>query len=267
MAKIEFKITGDWDKMAKALDPERFKANLEANLSRATSFNGMMVVGEIRRRIKAKKYASNAALTVLIKKSSTPLVNDGDLFGAITSQTIDAYSTFVGILRTASTGEGKPLTNLAELLHSGATIQVTEHMRNMFILLSEVGQGKREASELTGRAAEIAAALGPRIKQIKPLRPSTTHIAIPPRPFLTSVLYDPLIHKKCQKNWQKAVEAAFRDQASGSSSKGGGISSSSAKAAVPAKKGKPTKQPSNRSAAARKGWKTRQAKQAKKQGG
>lgn len=261
--KIEFKLTGAWKQMAAALDPKRLQENLDANISRATQFNGMMVAGEIRKRIKARKYAKNAPLTTLIKKSSTPLVDDADLFGAVTSQTLDKYTVFVGVLRSATTSEGKPMVNLAELLHNGGQLPVTEHMRNMFILLSEVGQGKRDVSTLEGRVAEIAKALGKRISQIKPLKASTRYIVIPPRPFLLSVLDDPIIHKRCERNWRKAVDAAFRDQASGSPAKGG-APSSTARAAVP-RKTKPPKPKANRSEAAKNGHRTRRANKAKKQ--
>lgn len=262
-SKVEFKMVGDWRKMASALDSKRFEANLEANLGRATAFNGMMMAGEIRRRIKSRKYAKNSPLTILLKKSSTPLVDDGDLFGAVTSQSLDKYSVFIGILRSTMGDNGKPLVNLAELLHNGGVIPVTEHMRNMFILLSEVGQGKRDVSTLEGRVADMAKALGPRIKNIKALRASTTHIKIPARPFLTDVLKDPAMLKKCEMNWRKAVQATMRDQAQSTSK--GGSSDAAAKVADQTRKGsKPAKSPANRSEAARRGWKTRRSRSAEK---
>lgn len=263
--RIEFKLKGDWAKMAAALDPKRFQANLDANLGKATKFNGMMVAGEVRKRIKSRKYAKNAPLTVLIKKSSTPLVNDGDLFQAITFQAVDKYTVFVGVLRSAVSSDGQSLTNLAEFLHEGGNIAVTETMRNMFQLLAEVGAGTREVSTLEGRTAELAKALGSRIKQIKPLKPTTKHIVVPPRPFLKDVLNDPVVLKKCQRNWERAAQAAFKDQASGSSSKGGSPSTA-AKASMPSKRPpKAKKSPANRSEAARRGWKTRRARKAKEQ--
>lgn len=264
MGKIELKMTGDWKRMAAALDPKRFEANLQANIHKATKFNGMMVRAEVRRRIKGRKYEANAPLTVLVKRSSTPLVDDGDLFGAVTSKDIDAYSVFVGILRSATSKDGRSLTNIAEFLHSGGNIPVTEAMRGMFILLSEVGQGKREVASLEGRAAEMAKALKGRIKNIHPLKQSTKFIVVPPRPFLTSVLEDPIVLKRCEKNWRKAAMAAFKDQASGKTGKGG-ATSGKGKAGVPPKKAKQTtsKKARDRSAAAKKGWANRRAKQQK----
>jgi hypothetical protein len=268
VAKVELKMTGEWKRMAAAMDSKRFEKNLEANINKATIFNGLMVAGEIRRRIKARKYAKNSELTVLIKRSSTPLIDDADLWGSVTSKNISAYAVFVGVLRTTLAPNGRPMVNLAEFLHSGGAFPVTEHMRNLFILLSEVGQGKRDKSTLTGRAAELAKALGKRIEQIKPLKPSTTHIVVPPRPFLTDVLNDARILKKCEANWRKAAQAAMKDQASGSPGKGGSPGAS-AEASNPDKKsasspggGKPSKSPANRSEAAKRGWQTRRSKAA-----
>ncbi len=268
--KVELKMTGDWARMAAALDPKRFQANLDANIGKATRFNGMMVAAEVRKRIKGRKYAANSPLTILIKKSSTPLVNDGDLFGAVTSKNLDAYSVFVGILRSAMSADGKSLVNIAEFLHNGGSIPVTEAMRNMFMMLWEVGQGKRERSTLEGRAAELANALKGRIKQIKPIKPTTKFIVVPPRPFLSDVLKDPTVLKRCENNWRKAADATFKAQASGSSSKGG-APGTVAKGSVPPKKvrgggSKAPRKTRNRSEAARKGWKTRKAKAGAKNG-
>jgi hypothetical protein len=266
--RVELKLTG-FKQFGAALDHKRFQANLEANIGKATVMNGMMVASEIRKRIKGRRYAANAPLTVLIKKSSTPLVDDADLFGAVTSKNLGKYSVFVGILRSAVSDDGRSMVNLAELLHNGGMIPVTEAMRGMFIILYEVGQGKREASSLEGRTAVLAKALGSRIKHIRPLKPSTKYITIPPRPFITSVLRDPIVHKRCERNWNNAVRAAFKDQASGSSQKGGAPSGETRAATPPqnapasarSRGKKPPKPRANRSEAARRGWETRRKKQ------
>lgn len=217
MALKPFRLSIDfdkgWQKMAAALDPETFRANLETNIGKATSMNGMMFRAEIRKRIKTRRYQSNSPFTILLKKSSTPLINDGDLFGAVTSRRLDAYSVFIGVLRGTVDSDGKSIVNLAELLHNGGTIPVTEGMRNMFIMLWQVGQGKRDPATLDGRAAEMAKALGKNIRNIKPLKDSTKSIHIPPRPFLASVFNDPAMHKKARANWEKAVKATFKAQA------------------------------------------------------
>lgn len=257
---VDLKLIGQWKRMAAAVDAKRFQENLEANLNKATAFNGMMVAGEIRRRIKARKYAKNSPLTVLIKGSSTPLIDDGDLWGAVTSKNLNSFTVFVGLLRSSIASDGHSIINIAEFLHQGGTIPVTEHMRNMFILLAEVGEGKRERSTLEGRVAEIAKALGRRIKDIKPLRPETTHLVIKPRPFLRDVLDDPTIHKKCQDNWRKAALAAFKAQAASTATPQSPVAQAADPTRGPSKTSSKAKTPADRSEAARRGWKTRRAK-------
>jgi len=252
--KIRMRMTGDWKRMAAAVDQKRFQANLEANISKATMFNGMMMQAEIRRRIKSRRYASNSPMTVALKKSSTPLIDDGDLWGSVTTKNLSAYSVFVGVLASKMASDGKPMVNLANFLHSGGIIPITEHMRNLWIVLSEVGQGKRPMSYLTGRAAEIAKALGRRLKNIKPFKRSTTHIVVKPRPFLSSVLNDSRMLKKCEANWRKAIQAAMKDQASGNPARGGSPANKSDPVAASTRT---KKAPANRSEAARRGWQTR----------
>lgn len=262
--KIQLKLDAGWQKMASAMDPKRFKANMDANMNKATQFNGLLILQAIRQRVKARKYAKNAALTILIKKSSVPLIDDADLWGAVTTKNINAYTLFVGVLRTTMGPDGKPLTSLVEFLHEGGSIQVTDKMRNMFILLSEVGQGKRDIATLEGRTAEIAKALGSRISQIKPLKAGTTAIVVPPRPFIGDVINDPSIKQKCTNNWIKAAKAAVHDQAQGSSSKPAPAPESGAttpgKGSSPSSGGGKTKSPADRSEAARRGWATRRSR-------
>lgn len=210
MARISLDLKGGWDKFTNRVDQAHFKNRLETNLGKATQYNGMVIRREIRKNIRSKKYEKNAALTSLIKGSTTPLIDAGDLWGAITTKNVDAYTLFIGVLKSTTTKRGMPMVNLVQLLHEGGTLQVTEHMRNMFILLAEVGEGKRDISTLEGRTLEIAKSLGDRISQIKPLKPTTTHIVIPPRPFIADVLKDKAILKKCEDNWRKAVDAALR---------------------------------------------------------
>lgn len=266
--KVTLRLTGNWKRMGAAVDAKRFQNNLEANISKATAFNGMMMQSEIRRRIKAKRYEKNSPMTIALKKASTPLIDDGDLWGSVTTKNLSAYTVFVGVLASKMSSDGKPMVNLANFLHSGGAIPITEHMRNLWIVLSEVGQGKRPKSYLTGRAAEIAKALGRRIKNIKPFKPSTTHVVIPPRPFLASVLEDPKMLKKCEANWKKAIAAAMKDQASGESAKGGSPAKVTDPVAASGGKnpggGTGKKGPANRSEAARRGWQTRRKKQAAK---
>lgn len=270
MAKpAEFRLVGDWRKFARAIDPDRLGPALEANLKKATIVNAMYVIAEIRRRIKRRAYERNSALTVLIKRSSAPLVDDGDMFNAFTYQVINPTTVFVGILRTSRDSSGQNLANVAELLHEGGAVQVTEAMRNMFSLLASVASGERSKGELTGRAADLAARLKDRIKQIKPLKESTKALVIPPRPFFRAVFKDPKVLKKVRKTWEKAVQDTLKEQAVAAPPGPGPASKAGSRSSAPAGGSKAPKAPkprANRSEAAKKGWKARREKAAKAKG-
>jgi hypothetical protein len=261
----EFRLTGHWRKFARAIDPDRVGPALERNLQKATIVNAMYVISEIRRRIKRRAYERNSAFTVLLKRSSTPLVDDSDLFNAVTHQVVSPTAVFVGVFRTARDEDGKSLANLAELLHEGGVIQVTTAMRNMFALLAAVGSGEVSKSELTGRAAEIAARLKGRIKQMKPLKDSTRALVIPPRPFLRAVFKDPKVLKRVRKTWEKAVQDTLQGEAAAAPPGAAPPHSRASRAPGGASRvPKAPKPRANRSEAAKRGWAKRRAKAAQK---
>lgn len=207
-ASAKFEIKGDWEKLEKSLDPNAFKQRLENEIRQATKLNAQIVQKRIRAKIRGNKYSPNAALTILVKSSSKPLVDDGDLFQAITHKVIDDKTAFVGVLK-ATTIDGQKATDIALALHEGAKIQVTESMRNLFWLLWRVGQGIVDPGGVDGRAAELVKRLGERISSIRPIGKGTSVIVIPPRPFLVSVLQDKQVLSVIRKNWEDAVQKAI----------------------------------------------------------
>ena len=83
--------------------------------------------------------------------------------------------------------KGHRKSKLAELVHDGATIPVTEAMRTMFRLLWQASEGKFDPQKLTGRAAALW-----KVKQSGwlPLKDDTEHIVIVERPFMSLAFQD-----------------------------------------------------------------------------
>lgn len=221
---------GDWQKMRALLNPTKFQAALKKNIRRATEINALIILKEIRKRVQEGGYSANAALTVLIKGSSKPLVGTGDdeLFKAVTHEMVNDFSAFIGVLKSARGKSGEPMVDVAAVIHEGMTIKVTDKMRGLFIALADATRpperkwdkdpatgrftsrtATRKETPLTGRAKEIFDQIKGR-GQVKPLKPSTTQIVIPPRPFIKSVFEDPKIQKRIQENWKKAIDSAIR---------------------------------------------------------
>jgi len=100
---------------------------------------------------------------------------------------------------------GMRADELAEILHDGATIPVTPRMRAMFYYLSMASMGRMDPGRLTGAAAEMwkrqpGGYFG--------LSEDTTHIEIPPRPFIREVFEDKATINFVQANWQNAFRRA-----------------------------------------------------------
>jgi hypothetical protein len=222
----DIKLKG-WKTLKALLNPTDFSATLKKNVDRATRYNAAFVRKEMRKRIKEAVYDGNAKLTILIKHASKSLIDDADLFNAITDVLVggNSYARFVGVIRQAVGPDGETsLYNIARDLHEGMIITVTSSMRLLFQLLFEATQkvGARDdhgrflkhaarvtPDFLTGRAREIFEQLKPGDK-IYPLKTDTIQIVTKPRPYARAVFTDPYVLNFCKGNWNAAVAASFK---------------------------------------------------------
>jgi len=88
----------------------------------------------------------NSPLTILIKGSSKPLVDRGDLRQSInlrTEITREKVHGGVGVLRTKRSKDGKVLWNLAIALHEGFVIKVTPKVRAAVFAEMRKRRGKK----------------------------------------------------------------------------------------------------------------------------
>ncbi len=203
-----FKMDGGWKRWAKALDPKRFEKALRRHMPLATKRIGLLAVGTVRREVRRGGFARNAELTIHIKGTGKkPLVDSSRrLFQGLTSQVQDASTVFVGFLL------GGPNFDAAAAIHEGATIRVSQKMRNMFRLLWMASVGNMDPSRLTGRAAELwARAPGGWL----PLKPSTTVIRIPRRPFIERAFKRKSLKKAAKRQWNLAAKKALEEVARG----------------------------------------------------
>lgn len=190
--------------MEMALDAKKFDKNAKALLRKASVLNGKLAEKRIRQALASGDFAPNAALTIAIKGSTKPLVDQGQLFQFITSKVVRDTTVFVGILRTDEH------YNIAVALHEGVTIRVTPAMRGLFFILWQASTGKFDPSKLTGRAAELFERMP---DGWRPLKDSTRSIVIPPRPFITRALAAADFKEKIKGNWRMALREAIKIQA------------------------------------------------------
>lgn len=202
-----FTMDSGWKKWERAINPRLVDATIRHNLRRATALNGKLAIATIRQTIRAGVLPANADLTVMIKSSSKPLVDNATtLFQAITDRVIDDVTVFAGVLET----DGE--YNIAVALHEGAVIRVTPAMRGMFFWLLQASKGAISPDRLEGRARQLwERSPG----GWAPLKDTTSSIVIPGRPFIQQAFANNEMRTKAKENWRKALQAAFRDLARG----------------------------------------------------
>lgn len=127
---VEFK---GFREFLRAFSEKRISGILEDReklaMTRATVFLRREVLEYIDRE---KHGVPNAPLTVLIKGSSRPLVDHGDLRNSIESEVRGKGREVVGavgVTRARRARRGKKMANIALYLHEGFTIRVTPKVR------------------------------------------------------------------------------------------------------------------------------------------
>ena len=201
------KLNAAWSHLATIISTASPK--MMAELERATVVNAAVVQKTVRQVIRAGGYEPNSPLTRFIKGSSKPLIGrDAQLWKAITTKVLGPFTAEIGVLK------GDATANIAIIVHEGTTIKVTPKMRRMFQLLANASRAA--AGNKRSKASPIApvAALQGRARELWEMRPgrgwkalktSTTHITLPPRPYIAKVMDDPTLQEVVQKNWLDAA--------------------------------------------------------------
>jgi hypothetical protein len=192
-----FKFDTGMDKIMSILKPAEFRKRLNLNIGKAIQLNAKLLEKAIRQQFQQGLAPKQSALQAWIKGSTKPGVDHGDLFKSVTSTKIKPMVWFVGVLKTSED------YNIAEIVHHGATIEVTPAMRGMFFMLWLADTGRMSPDKLTGRAAELYQR---RKGEWKPLRQGTTRIVIPGRPYVTRALNNPALKKKIAHNFARAAQ-------------------------------------------------------------
>lgn len=190
----EMELEG-FDIMERVLNPDRFMASLRKNVRLVNQKLALDGQDILRKAIhSAKEWAApNSPATIVIKGSSKPLTDHGDLWGNAGHSLVGAFQFVVGTNRVDRTGN----YNVSWILHQGATVTVTDAMRKFFRYLSAKTNG-----------------------QVKPLGSQTRTIVIPGRPYMKRAFIDDhSFLRKCAEQWRDAVDRSFRD---GGDPKGGG---------------------------------------------
>jgi len=206
MANNHIKFEGDIALFSKFIRTGTWNTVFARHVRKATIKNCLYMIREIKQAIRDKNYTANAQLTLALKKGDIPLLDEKNLFDAITYQLQSSFNAEIGIFNAQSSGGVSsgpvPMRKLTELMHTGYTITVTPAMRAA-IMAALMGQRNKKTKRLTGRAK---ASLKHMAKQSGS---GNKTFRVPPRPFLTAVWQRPDMQKMIQRNWREALEQAF----------------------------------------------------------
>jgi len=132
MMSVDVTVKG-FDKLERALGAQHVRSVLRREVGHQMRRSAEMLRREVHEYINSERHGvPNSPLTVLIKGSSRPLVDRGDLRQGIETDVSfrpNAIVGQVGVTRTAKNRDGKSLHNVAMMLHEGATIKVTPEVR------------------------------------------------------------------------------------------------------------------------------------------
>lgn len=225
---IEIELIGDWSKFIKAMSVDKLEQRLDRQLLVANKRIGRQFVGNAKRRIRAGRYAPNSPITTIIKGSSKPLVDRGDLIQSITFKASPRL-LLVGIIRAKS---GDEKVNIGRTLHEGATIDVGKNPKQRAAVWAKVREAVSATRllALTGKRRELVVsatrAISLRGRKGTPMtdrqrrawfarQPKTAGRTgksiwrIPARPFITDPLSEPVFIEFVKKTWISAIQIAL----------------------------------------------------------
>ena len=167
-------LAGDWDRVNNILNPARLMSIFQRAAARVGNYGATEIQkGIISGAPGGQKLEENTPATIMLKGSSKPLIDKGDLVGSITYQILDnGNGVFIGIKY------GKE-ANIAAIHEYGCVIPVSDKMRGY----------------LHYRGIN--------------LRKDTQYIFICPRPFLSPVLRSSEFLNKVRDIYMKTLTGAF----------------------------------------------------------
>lgn len=121
-------LSGDWrkaDKIFGAMTPSKIKALQKKALMRMLLYYKRIIVKNIiaSGTLVGKPFKPLSEITILLKGSSKPLINTGDLIGNVTEELVSEVEGFVGLKRgDTHLPSGELMADIAEIHEFGAII-------------------------------------------------------------------------------------------------------------------------------------------------
>lgn len=208
MAGGGVKLDKEWADLLDTLDGPKFEKRLGRALQMAHGRIGRQFQGDARRAIRSGDYAPNSPMTVILKGSSKPLVDNGDLALSITYDQPDEYQLRLGVMRSSATDKE---INVALVLHEGATIDVAKHPKVRMAVWAKMKDSMAQYRRADKRFKKARAIKGAAALMGTGAKGGSKDIwVIPARPFILAAVDNPVFERFIADQYAKAVKAAFR---------------------------------------------------------
>lgn len=225
------RLSAEWNDLLRTLEPNSFKRRLAHNLERAGHRVGREFVRIARGMIRSAEYAPNSPITIMLKGSSKPLVDKGDLFQGIGYELDGPYNIRMGLLKRRV---GQQVVNVGLVLHEGATIDVSAHpqvRRKVWAMVRKAAGAERLAKlnprsrkAVTKAAADLGIKATGRSRrgmfgamkaagklQARPAGGTGRQVwVIPARPFLSTPATSADFNKAIELHYSEAIRATFQ---------------------------------------------------------
>lgn len=164
---VRLKLSGAWDAFLNFLNPSRAKRAFQEELRRKVLQQVILLRADVIKYIDTERHGvPNSPLTIMVKKSSRPLVDKGDLRQSINAEAGvegDSVVGACGVLRSARGKGGKSLVNVAQALHNGFRIKVTEKVRRAIFAEMRKRAGGKKGGDGRSRRRKGVNVAGPKL--------------------------------------------------------------------------------------------------------
>jgi hypothetical protein len=184
---VKVKLKDDWAKFLKKSNPRLFRVILWERMQVAMVDNCEYLEKVIATRIRRIDYKRNKPLTVLLKGSGVPLVDNADMIKSLSHLLESPFDAYVGVNKNAAKG-----ANIAYVLHEGWTIRVTPAMRRWMAIA--IAKALKSGKTFATKPVPFSSAAA---------------IVIPPRPFIKKVIDDKRIQGRILRRWAQAYAETF----------------------------------------------------------
>lgn len=196
------KMVGDIKNFEKFTNPGTFSADIKRVIEKAMIRNSLFLIKRIKDNIRDNEFDSPSELTLALKNSNLPLLNQRNLWKAVDFKLLNSFTSEIGIIsEKGSTGSqvGKAkseinIKTLVELMEEGYEITVTDKMKKAIAIA----------------LSEDKTRSGSRKKSVGSLKTGSTY-TVPSRKVFTKVWEgDATVNRVLGQNWRRALESMWK---------------------------------------------------------